>query len=103
MFRRLMTPHEESGFTKPDGVITLKLDENCMSDMYPILDGVVIGVWNISYWSNWLEYYTYDSEGNQLSHNKWKERTTLTKDDGYYFKAGIATKNNTAEVRAEWM
>lgn len=98
-----MTPHEESGFTKPDGVITLKLDKNYMSDMYPILDGVVIGVWNASFWSNWLKYYTYDSEGNQLSNNTWKGRTTLTKDDGSYFKAGISRESNQAEVRAEWM
>ena len=103
MRRMMMMNYEKSEFVKPEGTVTLEITENGFTDKYPVLDGVKVGVWNVSFYSNWLKLNIYDSEGELIETRNWQGLTTLTQDNGCYFEATLNNNTGTQVIHATWL
>lgn len=105
MRRRVIGAEKENsgGFTKPEGKVTLDVDEDYWSAIYPVLDGVKVGVWNQTYYSNWLKLRKYNAQMELIGDLTWQRETTLTQSDCAYFQAGYSKYMDVLELHATWL
>lgn len=104
MRRRVMAGEESpGGFIKPEGKVKLDVDKGYWSAVYPVLDGVKVGVWNQNYYSNWMKIRKYNASMELIGDLNWQWETTLTQSDCAYFQAGYSKFVDALELHATWL